>query len=472
MKRFIYMAGLAVLTGLAAGAQEQTIRVTDKHIEKSGDALLVDMTLDLSDIRVSSGRSVQYVPVIRRGDSTCVLPALILNGRNRQILYERTGRTPEKNGEYAVRRKNGTQQSFDYHTRVPYATWMSDSRLEMAIDECGCGWDAMSSHRDGLFDIRLQQPAPKPLLAYIAPQTEIKNRSKSGSAFLDFPVGQTTIRPDYRSNPSELEKIRETVESVQHDDYATIRAVTIKGFASPEGSYASNERLAKGRSQALADYVKNHYGLQGVEMRVDYEPEDWAGLEQRVAQTGRSDKEAVLRVIRDGSISDPDRREEALKQLNGGETYRYLLQEIYPALRHSDYTVEYTIRALTLSEAKELIYRDPKQLSLEEMFQVAQSYEAGSPEFKEVFEIAVRMYPDDPVSNLNAANSALLDGKVKAARRYLEKTPDTPQKRLAEAVAAWLDGDTEQARQQLQALASDPAVGHEAQANLNQLSIN
>lgn len=58
---------------------------------------------------------------------------------------------------------------------------------------------------------------------------------------------------------------------------------------------------------------------------------------------------------------------------------------------------------------------------------------AGSDEYKEVFEIAVRMYPDDPVSNLNAANIALQNRQADKARRYLAKAAPSPQKELAEA---------------------------------------
>ena len=207
----------------------------------------------------------------------------------------------------------------------------------------------------------------------------------------------------------------------------------------------------------------------GVETRVDYEPEDWAGLERRVAESGLADKAELLAIIRADEPADWDAREWKLKQLNGGESYRFLLDEIYPALRHSDYEVAYTIRPFNVDESKDLIYKDPKQLSLEEMFQVAQTYESGSPEFKEVFEIAVRMYPDDPVSNLNAANTALLNGDTANARRYLAKAADGPEKRLAEGVACWLEDDTDQARTIFESLASDPVVGEQAKANLEQL---
>lgn len=470
-KRFISIALLLAGCLPAANiyAQENTLRVEKKLIERSGDYLLVDLTLNLSDLRVSSNRSVTYTPVIQRGDSLVKLPPLIVNGRNRQILYDRTGRNTTENGEFALRRKNGTEQRFDYHARVPYARWMSNSEMAVVTDECGCGWDALSNSRNTLFPLRLEPRAPRPAMAYIAPRAEVKNRSKEGSAFLDFPVNRTEIRPDYRQNSRELAAIRETVESVRDDKYATITGISIKGYASPEGSYANNERLAKGRSESLLAYVKERYDLAAVSTDVRYEPEDWKGLEDRLERSSLPDKEALLGVIRDASITDPDRREAKLKTIAGGAPYRYLLEEVYPALRHSDYKVSYTIRPIDIAEAKQLIYSDPKQLSLDEMFRVAQTYETGSREFKEVFEIAVRMYPDDPVSNLNAANSALLNGDTAAARRYLTKADENPEKRLAEAVASWLEGDTERATAAFRNLTDDTRVGAQARANLEQM---
>ena len=470
-KRFISIALLLAGSLAAANVRAQvnnTLRVEKKLIERSGDYLLVDLTLNLSDLDIKSNRAVTFTPVIQRGDSLTRLPPLIVNGRNRQILYERTGRNPIDDGEFAIRRKNGAEQHFDYSTRVPYARWMGKSEMAMVTDECGCGWDALGSERGTLFPIRLDR-TPRPVMAYIAPPAEVKNRAKEGSAFLDFPVNRTEIHPDYRQNSRELAAIRETVESVCDDKYATITAISIKGYASPEGSYANNERLAKGRSEALLAYVKGRYDLAGVATEASYEPEDWAGLEDRVERSALPAKEELLSVIRDASITDPDRREAKLKTIDGGEPYRYLLNEIYPALRHSDYRVSYTIRPIDVEEAKELIYKDPKQLSLEEMFRVAQTYETGSPEFKEVFEIAVRMYPDDPVSNLNAANSALLNGDAATARRYLAKAQEGPERRLAEGVACWLEEDTERAATIFRTLADNARVGEQARVNLEQV---
>lgn len=472
MKRRFLPIALLLAGSLAAAdayAQENTLRVEKKLIERSGDYLLVDLTLNLSDLEIRSNRSVTYTPVIQRGDSLRRLPALIVNGRKRQILYERTGRDTATDGEFAVRRKNGTEQRFDYHARVPYARWMDGSEMALVIDECGCGWEALKNDRSTLFPIQLDQ-APRPLMAYVAPPVEVKNRAKEGSAFLDFPVNRTEIYPEYRDNPSELRKILETVSSVKEDPYATITEVYIKGFASPEGTYKHNTYLAEHRAKALIEYVKGLYHFEQARFTVDFEPEDWAGLEKRVENSSLADKEELLAIIRADEPKDYDRREAKLKALNGGASYRVLLRDIYPALRHSDYAVRYTIRSFTVEEARELIYSDPRQLSLNEMFQVAQTMEPGSDAYREVFEIAVRMYPEDPVSNLNAALTAIDAGRLESARRYLAKTSDSAERTLAEAAIAMLENRLDEAEALLGKLSGDPSVASQVEENLRQIA--
>ena len=56
------------------------------------------------------------------------------------------------------------------------------------------------------------------------------------------------------------------------------------------------------------------------------------------------------------------------------------------------------------------------------MFHVAQTYESGSEEFKEVFEVAVRMFPDDPTANVNAAAIELQQGNWNQAEKFLLKS--------------------------------------------------
>ena len=463
MKRFAYtlfcMAAFA--TSALAQANSDTLRVVESNVSRVGEDVIVDMKLDLSHIEVGRNRTLVYRPLLMKEDSVAELTPIIVNGRVRHIQYQRLERAEDFPNEIEIRRENGTEQTLDYHARVPFIDWMNKSEVVMVCDLCGCGWESLQNDRSSLFPVNLVHEPVVPAVLYITPLAEVKVREKSGSAYLDFPVNQTVIRPDYRRN-----SIDATIQSVEDDPNATITKVTIKGYASPEGSYASNERLAEGRSEALLDYVKELHDFDQAEFEVSAEPEDWNGLEQRIASSNIEGKEQWLAIIRDSEPADLDQKEAKLKQL---PAYAQVVRDIYPALRRSDYTVEYNIRNFTTDEAREMLYKDPSQLSLEEMYRVAQTYEVGSESYNEVFEIAVRLYPNDPISNLNAANTALLNRNATAARRYLTKAAEGPEKRLAEGVASWLEGDTDQARSIFESLTNDLKVGVQAKENLEKM---
>lgn len=475
MKKIFFTAvmfSFFLLSSVVAQENEEArVVVRQQLVERVDSSLVISMIMDLSQTEVASGKSLVYTPIIERGDSVVALPQLLVNGRSRHILYERSGRNPQDDGEFELRRRNGKEQTFDYYARIPFRKWMEKSEVSLITDLCGCGWETLQNEKDPLFTINMAQPIElKPMLAYVVPQAEqIKARAIEGSAFLDFPVNKITIYPDYRKNPSELQKIRETIDKVRDDKYATITEVNIKGYASPEGSYSNNAYLAENRAKALLDYVQSLYHFQDARFTVDFEPEDWVGFERMVNESSLEGKEEILAIINADTPSDWDQREWKLRGVNGGKDYRIILRDIYPALRHSDYTVKYNIRNFTVDEAKELIYTDPKQLSLNEMFQVAQTLEPGSERYNEVFEIAVRMYPDDPVSNLNAAVTAIDTKRLDAARRYLAKAADVPEKKLVEASLLMLEGNLDEAEALLKQLENTPVAGQAAE-NLKQIA--
>ena len=101
----------------------------------------------------------------------------------------------------------------------------------------------------------------------------------------------------------------------------------------------------------------------------------------------------------------------------------------------------YIIKGFSLEEAREVFKTKPAQLSLEEMFLVAESYPVGSQEFRHVFDVAVRLYPNDPIANLNAANIAIEKRDMILAKSYLAKAGDAPEAVHARAVVAVFDGD-------------------------------
>jgi hypothetical protein len=265
-----------------------------------------------------------------------------------------------------------------------------------------------------------------PELIYLRPEHEVvKMREISGSAFIDFPVSKIVIYPSYRNNEVELAKITGTIDSVKNDKDITIKSVFIKGHASPESPYSNNTYLAKGRTEALKEYVENLYHFGEGFIKTDYEPEDWAGLERYVEASSLPHKKEILAAIR--SNREPDNKEWFIKS-RWKEDYKFLLENCYPALRHSDYTIEYEVKSyVDPAEIEKVLHVAPQNLSLEEFYVLAQTYESGSDEFNDLFETAVRMYPNDLVANYNAANSAILRKDYRRALRFLEKAGDLPE---------------------------------------------
>lgn len=233
-------------------------------------------------------------------------------------------------------------------------------------------------------------------------------------------MGKSQILPDFRNNAAELAKINQTIRAVTSDKNITPKGIFLKGYASPEGSYASNQRLADNRVKALRDYIRtqNNFGLDFFTLAS--EPEDWKGFgEKAEADMDIPARDGVLAII--NSNDEPDRKEAKLRTLQGGAAYRYVLNTVFPSLRRSEYRIDYTVREFTVEEGREIIKTRPQQLSLSEMFAVANSYETGSKEYNDVFEVAVRMYSSDPVANLNAANISIGKGDYAAAKIICRK---------------------------------------------------
>ncbi len=260
----------------------------------------------------------------------------------------------------------------------------------------------------------------EPLPAYIQPEVEaVKKRNEQFEAYLEFHVARTEIIPDFRNNRAELNTLENEINSIRDDRNLDVTDIAITGYASPEGSIALNDRLSQGRADAMRSYLAGKYSFPPRVYRVEKGGEDWTKLESLVRESsGLQARDEILDIIR--NTADQTARQDKLTKLQGGAPYRQLLNEYYPQLRRVVAVVHYTVRGFNLDEAKEVIQRNPRQLSLEEMYRIANSYPAGSQAFNQTFDTAVKTFPTDKTANLNAAAVALGQKDTTTARRYLD----------------------------------------------------
>ena len=413
------------------------VTVSNLAVSRAEDKLFVSMEFNVSALDLPNEAEVLLTPTLTQGAERTTLPPALIAGRNRYYRHLRNGVTPADASLY----REGRVAVIEYRAVIPYRKWMNTATLSAASEIRGCGGAPLAAADQRLTALRLEPEKRSflPVPLYVRPAAEPKILTVEGSAYIDFPVNRTEIYDTYRNNPVELRKILATIDAVKADADTKIIGVKIKGYASPEGPYDNNVRLAKGRTQTLKEYVQRQYDFPESLLVTDYEPEDWAGLERFVETSGLADREAILAAIR--SDLAPDAKEWRIKK-NYPEAYAYLLANVYPGLRHSDYAVKYEVRAYTdVAEIRRLLKTQPQKLSLQEMYMAAQEMEPGSDEYAETFEIAVRMFPDDPTANLNAATTAMTRGDLKRAEGYLAKAGDRPEALYARGVLAALAED-------------------------------
>lgn len=424
------------------------VGIDSLQMTRNGDYMAVDLWFDLSDLQVESNRAVLLTPRLVHDGDSLDLASVGIYGRRRYYYYRRRDEGLLGGPDGITLRATARPDTLGYRFLFPYEAWMDGSALAICRQDYGCCGDLLSEQRMMLLSefrsARKDAFAYMPRMAYVRPQAEgEKVRSLHRQAFIDFPVNRTEIREDYRNNFAELAKINATIDSVRLDADVRITSLSIRGHASPEGSYANNVRLARGRTEALKQYVCHLYHFDPSVITTSSEPEDWEGLRRYVEQSALEHKQEILALI--ASDLEPDAKERRIRTAYPAD-YRFLLEHCYPALRHSDYEVFYVVRSYSdLDEIRRVMQTQPQKLSLEEFYLLAQSLEPGSDEFNEVFEVAVRMYPTDTVANLNAAFTALSRRDLPRADQYLDKAGHSPQALYARGVRALLGGEPQQA---------------------------
>ena len=484
------LLGLFTLATASAFAADPVLKVYDVSVTVNEQTRTLDMVLDLrlKDFKLGRNSEAIYTPIVfsENGQDSLELPSFIVCGRSRYFLYERAG--VFKSGHASVYRA-GSKEQVQIQKSVPLQDWMlNNGTLEVRQEEATCcsapelipgnsSWGHLAVARlhspRQVFDKEFDYVYAPPV------DDEPVTKSVEGKAFVTFVVNRTELNPTYMDNPVELKKITNSIDVVKADPDAIITEVHIRGYASPEGAYENNVRLAQGRTETLANYVNRLYKFEQGIVTTSYEPEDWAGLRTYVADSmgySLTDRTGMLAVI-DGPLGYDD-KDKALKNRFPND-YQVLLKQVYPWLRHSDYTVKYSVKVYSdMADLTRLYNSDPTKLRGVDFYTIAQQYPVGSPQYQEVMRKAVEVYPDDQMLNLNMANIYLQEGDLDAAQSCLLKAGRTPQANYARGVMAAKRGDYNEAEKWL-SLAKEAGIqqaGHcltqiESSRNANPVEI-
>lgn len=134
-----------------------------------------------------------------------------------------------------------------------------------------------------------------------------------------FRVGRTEIDKGYLENGHVIETMIKDIQTTLETEGYTPDSLLIYASASPEGSLALNERLAKGRAAAAKNLILRVLPqLKDAKIDIESRTNDWSG----VLQAARADqslpyREEIIKVLADSRIADKDAALRAMPQVFG-----------------------------------------------------------------------------------------------------------------------------------------------------------
>lgn len=441
-----------------AGVNTDRLHISDMAVLRSDNNLTVNLRLDPKEYKVKSGEKIVLTPAVIAGSDTLRLDPLTVAGR-RAWFYE-----VRNNSDNPLLTRAGSADAVDYSRTVAYEPWMAISHLEIFVDtrtECHCkaGTESRSLEGVRVADMDYMERIVNPKFQYIVPSdTAEKVFTLSGRADIRFMVGRTDIDWSYAGNHAELDSILASLGKVKDNPDATVKEIYLCGYASPEGSYAGNVRLAKGRTEAVKNYVARHSSFPSSVYRTSSVPEDWEGLKTWLDRNRIDGWQEMVAFIDDTKIPVEAKNDRFAARFP--KAYPMLLKEVYPTLRHTDYRITYNIKKYyDVEEIKKVMRTHPRNLSQNELYLVANSYPKDSKEYFETFTLAARLFPDDATANLNAANAAMGFGDLEAAEMYVARAGDSPKAVYARGLLLALRGDYSAARPLLDRAKSSGVAG-------------
>lgn len=463
MKKINYIlaaAALAVLPLIEAMSGTPApgglnVAVTDYTATNDGADFVI--TVDPSTLDITTQTLVTVTPVLRSLDGTQEhrFYPVALAGRvryrviNREMNYG--GFSFETEPGMFVKHRRRHPQEILLRLEVPFEKWMRHSELVFVETRSGCAGCGLEEYPVTHAGVNPDFPEPyQPTfgVAYITPEVEpVKTRSDSYTANLSFQVNKSDLLRDFGNNAAVLAEADRVISELKKDPLLSISSISVRGYASPEGNQAGNQKLSDGRARSFVNYLARTHDLRSDNVRIESAGmgEDWDGLRKAVDGAAYlNDRQAVLNAI--DNVGDIAKRKSVIRALSGGRTYRTLLADFYPPLRRNEYTIEYTVRSFNAEEARQVYRERPQLLSLNELFMVANSYPADSDEFKQVFDFASRMYPDSPAAQFNTAALEVENG---AYRNAIDRLRDfnSPEAWNNLGVAYWHTGEYEMAKE-------------------------
>ena len=244
-------------------------------------------------------------------------------------------------------------------------------------------------------------------------------RAQRVEANIKFLVNQANLRKSELKNGSVKEFV-EMLKKINADrEGLNLKNVEVAAYASPEGGFKFNDKLAGKRqnvSEAYVDKQLKAAKLRGANVDAHYTAQDWDGFKRLVQASNIQDKDVILRVLE--MYKDPAEREQQIRNMSAG--FRELADGILPELRRSRLIINYETVGRSDEQIKEQYKADAAQLSADELLYAA-TLTNDANEKEAIYKKAAECYDKDYRAYNNLAVMAFNKGDENAAKSYVKQ---------------------------------------------------
>ena len=280
----------------------------------------------------------------------------------------------------------------------------------------------------------------QPAIAQDAYQRITKKKQEANIKFL---IQQANLRKSELKNNSVQEFVKMLKQINDDHERLALDNVEVSAYASPDGGFNINDKLANERQKVSEQYVNKELKKIKMDAPVDakYTAQDWDGFQELVKTSNIQDKDIILRVL--SMYKDPQEREQQIKNISSA--FRELADGILPQLRRSRLTINYETIGRSDEQILSQLAADPKQLSIEEILYAA-TLKDNLDEKLMIYNTATAVYPNDK----RAYNNIAALGYVKGAEILLDgfnKAQGLPEANANLGLLALKNGDIAKAEQ-------------------------
>jgi len=255
--------------------------------------------------------------------------------------------------------------------------------------------------------------------AAIAPDAFQRINAQKQEANIKFLIQQATLRQSELKNNSVQEFIK-LLNQINNDrEGLNLKDVEVSAYASPDGGFDLNDKLAAQRQQNTEKYVQQQLKkaqLSDAAVDAKYTAEDWEGFQELVKASNIQDKDVILRVL--SMYKDPQEREEQIKNISSA--FRELADGILPQLRRSRMIINYETVGRSDEQIQQQLKADPAKLSVEELLYAATlTKDANAKE--DIYKTTTKVYPNDARAYNNIATIEYGKGNFDTAKTYISQ---------------------------------------------------